>query len=144
VGRADEEYWRSQIRLPHMAGVSVDYELPAAPGNELSWFPMDMEKEPRPDVSPDSVAKIHELVSALLSSTGATRVVLGGFSQGGALALAAGLTYPDASAIACVAALSSWLPPWVERSASRSRSDTPVLFSCGTADKVVSFAKAGR
>ena len=66
-------------------------------------------------------------------------VVLGGFSQGGSLALCAGLAYPVS--LGGIVSISGW---GTHRSAFAdhvhpAQRQTPVLFSCGTADPVVDF-----
>merc|ERR1712173_178898 len=56
---------------------------------------------------PESLMLIHKLIDDLVAEgISANRIVLGGFSQGGALALAATLKYPKCLAGACV--LSGW------------------------------------
>ena len=55
----------------------------------------------------------------------ANRVVLGGFSQGGALALYAGLTYPKP--IAGILAFSCWLPKHEQVIQNIKDKDIPVL-----------------
>jgi phospholipase/carboxylesterase len=70
----------------------------------------------------------------------ASRIVLAGFSQGGAVALAAGLRYPKR--IAGVLALSAYLPFPSRLAAERSESnsDVPVLMCHGRMDPVVPIA----
>ncbi|KAK1999803.1 hypothetical protein LX36DRAFT_655137 [Colletotrichum falcatum] len=67
------------------------------------------------------------------------RVVLGGFSQGGAMAILAGLTGPHR--IAGVVGLSTWLPLSDKFAglapADKPNQDTPVFLGHGTADPLV-------
>jgi phospholipase/carboxylesterase len=67
------------------------------------------------------------------------RVVLGGFSQGGALALAAGLRY--AQPLASIVALSSYLPLAKSLAAERSIANQhlPIFWGHGNTDPVVLY-----
>lgn len=67
------------------------------------------------------------------------RIVLAGFSQGGAVALHAALRYPDR--LAGVVALSTYLPfrSRVEAEVSQTNRDVPILMCHGRADTVVSY-----
>ncbi|MBK6451979.1 MAG: dienelactone hydrolase family protein [Steroidobacteraceae bacterium] len=68
------------------------------------------------------------------------RVVLAGFSQGGAVALYAGLRYPDR--LAGILAMSCYLPLPETLAAERSatNSDVPILLCHGRSDPVVPMA----
>ncbi|MGQ0750367.1 MAG: alpha/beta hydrolase [Betaproteobacteria bacterium] len=68
------------------------------------------------------------------------KIVLAGFSQGGALALQAGLRYPGR--LAGIMALSTYLPlaETLAREASESNKRTPIFMAHGTHDPVVSYA----
>ena len=70
----------------------------------------------------------------------ANRVVIAGFSQGGAIALHAGLRYPDR--LAGVLALSTYLPLRHSLEAERTQAnrDVPILMCHGTYDRVVPAA----
>lgn len=65
------------------------------------------------------------------------RIVLAGFSQGGAIALAAGLRH--AEKLAGIVALSTYLPMYATLAAERSTANaaTPIFWGHGTADPVV-------
>ncbi len=65
------------------------------------------------------------------------RIVLAGFSQGGAMALAAGLRHADK--LAGIIALSAYLPLHATLAAERSAANaaTPIFWGHGTADPVV-------
>ncbi|HTY48897.1 MAG TPA: hypothetical protein VMB48_04305 [Steroidobacteraceae bacterium] len=67
----------------------------------------------------------------------AQRILLAGFSQGGALALQAGLRYGER--LAGVLALSTWLPlaGTLAAQASAANRDLPVLMCHGSADPIV-------
>ncbi|TPG09827.1 carboxylesterase [Rhodanobacter glycinis] len=65
------------------------------------------------------------------------RIVLAGFSQGGAIALAAGLRHPEK--LAGIIALSTYLPLHAAFAGERSAANatTPIFWGHGTADPVV-------
>jgi phospholipase/carboxylesterase len=67
----------------------------------------------------------------------AARVVLAGFSQGGAIALQSGLRYPER--LAGIIALSTYLPlpDKVEAERSTANQDVPILMLHGTEDPIV-------
>jgi len=89
----------------------------------------------------DSRAYVAGLIREHAPPGGASRVVLGGFSQGGALALYAGLQM-DGEPLAGVFCLSGYLPnARAFRVAPRARS-TPVWMAHGTSDEVVRYELA--
>lgn len=69
------------------------------------------------------------------------RIVLAGFSQGGAIALAAGLRH--AEKLAGVVALSTYMPIHTMFAAERSaaNADTPIFWGHGSADPVVALQR---
>jgi phospholipase/carboxylesterase len=91
-------------------------------------------------------ASVAEIVKLIVRENGrgiATRsIVLAGFSQGGAIALAAALRYPER--LAGVMALSTYLPlaDSLPAEASAVNRDVPVFYAHGTADPVVPYALA--
>jgi phospholipase/carboxylesterase len=68
------------------------------------------------------------------------RMVLAGFSQGGAIALFAGLRHPQR--LAGIVALSSYLigPELLEKEAHPANRDAPIFMAHGTGDPVVQYA----
>ncbi len=64
----------------------------------------------------------------------ASRIIIAGFSQGGAIALHVGLHYPHK--LAGVMALSTYLP-WCARKQPKHAAGLPVLMAHGTEDEVV-------
>lgn len=72
--------------------------------------------------------------------TPAARIVLAGFSQGGAMALQAGLRYPER--LAGLMVLSSYLPlaEHAEQEASAANAATPIFMAHGTQDPVVPYS----
>ena len=108
----------------------------------VSWF--DIQTLPisvqEPGTQPiagleESVATIHALLDELqtIHHVLPRNIVLGGFSQGGALAIEAGTTY--AHALAGIVSISGWCP---NRQASKQFT-TPIFFSSGTSDPVVLY-----
>lgn len=69
----------------------------------------------------------------------AERIVLAGFSQGGAIALHTGLRYPQR--LAGILALSTYLPlaTSVREEAASANAETPILMAHGTEDDVVPY-----
>lgn len=66
------------------------------------------------------------------------RIILGGFSQGGALALYSALTYPEK--LAGIIGLSCWLPLHSSFPAQKICSDeVPVLLAHGDSDPIVAY-----
>ncbi len=72
------------------------------------------------------------------------RLVLAGFSQGGAIALQTGLRHPDR--LAGVMALSTYVPlaEKLAAEASAANRDLPVFMAHGTVDPVIAFARAAQ
>lgn len=153
TGAGWEGQWHSVCE--RRAGIELHHptapcgSLAARPGEQLSrWFelctwPVSL-AEPEPPAGLDTaIAAIHHLLDRVVASgVPSERLVVGGFSQGGAAALAAGLSYP--SALAGICSISGWL---VRRAdvgglAHRANQGVPIFFSCGTADPIVSFRLA--
>jgi len=90
------------------------------------------------------VKKSQEQVEALIeretaSGISARRIVLAGFSQGGAIALYAGLRH--AERLAAIVALSTYViaPAALPAEASPANRDVPIFMAHGTQDPVVQF-----
>lgn len=107
-----------------------------------SWFDLKTldiggpEDEPGIRSASDSIHKmINDEIKAGISSK---NIILGGFSQGGALALFAALTF--AEPLAGVMALSCWLPLHKQFPAGRKCPDSlPILQCHGDCDPVVPY-----
>lgn len=84
-------------------------------------------------------ALVHKMIQDEIKlGIDAKRIMLGGFSQGGALALYAALTFPQP--LAGVMALSCWLPLHATFPAARKTADTVPILQChGDADPIVPF-----
>ena len=72
------------------------------------------------------------------------RLVLAGFSQGGAIALHTGLRHPEL--LAGIMALSTYLPlaPTLATEASAANRDVPIFMAHGTGDPLIPLARASR
>lgn len=106
----------------------------------------------RPDLRADadregiraSVAQVGELIAReIAAGIAPERVVLAGFSQGGAIVLHAGLTYPQR--LGGVLALSTYLalPEALAAEIAEANRATPVFIGHGTDDPIAPFALAG-
>lgn len=87
-----------------------------------------------------SAGKVRELIEHELSrGVPASRIILAGFSQGGAMALHVGLRYEQQ--LAGIMALSAYLlfPERLEGELSKANAETPVFVGHGTQDPVVPF-----
>lgn len=77
-----------------------------------SWFDLktlDVSGPQDEEGIKSATVNVHKLIAdEIKEGISASRIIIGGFSQGGALALYAALTYPEP--LAGVIALSSWLP----------------------------------
>jgi phospholipase/carboxylesterase len=90
-----------------------------------------------------SAAEVSELVERERNrGVAPQRIVLAGFSQGGAIALHVGLRVPDA--LAGIVALSTYLPLVHSVAAERSAASalTPIWMAHGDADPVIALANA--
>ncbi|MCH8504636.1 MAG: alpha/beta hydrolase fold domain-containing protein [Ectothiorhodospiraceae bacterium] len=72
------------------------------------------------------------------------RIVLAGFSQGGAIALHTGLRHPER--MACIMGMSTYLPlgDTVEAERSEANARTPILIAHGSMDPVVAMSMGER
>lgn len=91
------------------------------------------------------IRKSRDAIRALIARENARgvpseRIVLAGFSQGGAIAYTAGLTHPER--LAGIIALSTYIPSpeLVTAEASAANADTPIFAAHGTGDDVVPLA----
>mmetsp|Transcript_15269 Transcript_15269/g.61399 ORF Transcript_15269/g.61399 Transcript_15269/m.61399 type:complete len:243 (+) Transcript_15269:96-824(+) len=109
-----------------------------------SWFdvfdwPIDARARDDPAGMLASVRTVHDLVAKLEArGVPARNVVVGGFSQGGAVALNAVYRY-DKKLAGCVC-LSGWLQlqtEWTKAVASASNADTPLFWGHGRYDEIV-------
>jgi phospholipase/carboxylesterase len=88
-----------------------------------------------------SARKVRELIDFEISrGIPASKIILAGFSQGGAMALHVGLRYPQK--LAGIMALSAYLmfPERLQSESSIANAETPVFVGHGTQDPVVPFS----
>lgn len=86
----------------------------------------------------ESDAVVRKVIDQQIAAgIGAQRIVLAGFSQGGAMALHSGLRYPQR--LAGIIGLSTYLPlrDTLEAERSAANQDVPILLCHGTRDQVV-------
>lgn len=135
-----------QIRPPYMKVI-----CPTAPtipvtlnaGFEMpSWFDLrtlDMYGPEDTDGIKEATKNIHSLMDAeIQAGIDSTRIILGGFSQGGALSLYAGLTF--SKPIGGVVGLSCWLPLHKSFPVARKAPESLPIFQChGDVDPVVPY-----
>jgi phospholipase/carboxylesterase len=89
----------------------------------------------------DSIAKVEQLIAReAVRGIASHRVILAGFSQGGAIALATAVRHP--AALGGVVALSTYLPLGDRTEAERTAvsQSSPIWFAHGSADPVVPHA----
>ncbi|CAH2039623.1 unnamed protein product, partial [Iphiclides podalirius] len=107
-----------------------------------SWFDLRTLDATAPE-DEEGILRATNLIHGLIkdevkAGIPANRVMLGGFSQGGALALHAALTYPER--LAGVMSLSCWLPRHAHFPACvKAPSDVPIFQAHGDCDPVVPY-----
>ena len=129
-----------ELRLP--AGLAIRFIFPHAPMMPVTinqgfvmraWYDIrsaDIGAETDADGIRASAASVGAMVDAEIErGFAAERIVLAGFSQGGAIALQAGLRYPQR--LAGILALSTYLPLADSLAAERSETnaDVPILMA---------------
>jgi len=87
-----------------------------------------------------AVEELHGMIRAEVDNAGiaSSRVMVGGFSQGGAVSLSATLSHP--TPLAGCLALSCYLPG-MDRTVDRKMSDTPVWQAHGDSDSMVPYSR---
>jgi phospholipase/carboxylesterase len=152
----DGQGWSDIVRsLPLPAGAAIRFVFPHAPvmpvsinnGIEMrAWYDIKAANlSERADL--DGVKRSQALLEALIArekerGIGARRIVVAGFSQGGAIALYAGLRH--AERLAGVIALSTYLinGAGLAAEASAANRDVPIFMAHGLYDPVVQLAWA--
>lgn len=136
------------LRLP--AELGVRFVFPHAPAQAVTinggmrmpaWYDIyDMDIPRREDAG--GIRRSARAIEALIGreierGIPTQRIVLAGFSQGGAVALHTGLRYPDP--LAGLLALSCYLPlaDTLATEASSANRDTPILIMHGTQDGII-------
>ena len=146
--------WRGKFKLCVPGGLAFYH--PTAPEQHVtaqntsytSWFDVCTwpisKKEPEPPAGIEtSVIAIHALLDKIVNEDGIppSKIVIGGFSQGGSLAIKAGLSYPQ-SALAGIVSISGWCTDrdgLASAVSTTQQGRTPLFFSCGTGDPIVEF-----
>ena len=130
-GVGEEGNWKEKV------GTSFAQMFPVAPSLESSksWFALPT--YPITTSSVPTIASASESIHALLSTITTPNIILAGFSQGAALALHAGLTYPPG--VTAIVALSGWVPNVDTFQQWRGPASPPIFYSVGTGDKIVDF-----
>jgi phospholipase/carboxylesterase len=139
-----------QLRLP--SSLQVRFIFPHAPVRPVTlnygfrmraWYDLVGITADAPEDAA-GVAQSAALVNGFIgreceAGIAAKRIVIAGFSQGGAIALYAGLRFPEA--LAGVLALSTYLPlrDRLAAEASHANRSTPILMCHGTEDPVVAL-----
>ena len=137
-----------ELRLP--AAPAIRFVFPHAPVRPVTlnggrpmraWFdiysPGDFEHEDA-EAMRESAAQVDTLIQReRASGIPAPRILLAGFSQGGAIALQAGLRHEER--LGGVLALSTWLPlaGTLAAEAAPANRDLPILICHGSADPIV-------
>ncbi|MFV8834962.1 alpha/beta hydrolase [Aquisalimonas sp.] len=137
-----------ELRLP--AGLPVRFVFPHAPVRPVTlnggmsmraWYDiiaLGGNAQQDADGIRDSEQKVHALIRRENErGIPSERIVLAGFSQGGAIALHTGVRYPER--LAGIMGLSTYLPlsETVEAERSDANAGTPVLMAHGTEDPVL-------
>jgi phospholipase/carboxylesterase len=140
---------QSQLTIP------TRFVFPHAPHRAISinggysmraWYDivaLDLSHTEDADGIHTSARQLHTLIRREIDNgIPARRIVLAGFSQGGAIALHTGLRYPHR--LGGILALSTYLPLAATLSAERdpANSDAPIFMAHGDEDTVVPFAHA--
>eukprot|EP00729_Bicosta_minor_P004583 gene4583-21107_t len=146
--------WRGKFKLCVPGGLAFHH--PTAPEQHVtvqntsytSWFDVCTwpisKKEPEPPAGIEtSVIAIHAILDKIVDEDGIppSKIVIGGFSQGGSLAIKAGLSYPQ-SALAGIVSISGWCTDrdgLASAVSTAQQGRTPLFFSCGTGDPIVEF-----
>jgi phospholipase/carboxylesterase len=132
-----------ELGLP--ADLAVRFVFPHAPVRPVSinngmrmraWYDItpDMRRQDQAGIEDSARRVLALLQQQAASGIAEDRIVLAGFSQGGAITLHTGLRHPRA--LAGLLALSTYLPlpELFAREARRERSDTPILMCHGQYD----------
>ena len=143
------------LRLPE--SLAVRFVFPHAPMQPVtinggmvmrSWYDIRPDGGGRREDEP-GLRQSQRQVEALIARENArgvpaSRIVLAGFSQGGAMALQTGLRHPER--LAGIMALSCYLPlaDLLPTEASAANRDVPIFLAHGTQDPLIPLARAQR
>jgi phospholipase/carboxylesterase len=143
------------LRLPE--SLAVRFVFPHAPMQPVTinggmvmraWYDVRHDAGARREDEP-GLRQSQRHVEALIArekarGVAASRIVLAGFSQGGAMALQTGLRHPER--LAGIMALSCYLPlaDLMAAEASAANRDVPIFMAHGTGDPLIPLARARR
>lgn len=110
-----------------------------------SWFdiavwPLGLSEPEGPQGIDESVQRVHGIIAEIESNgIPSHKILVGGFSQGGALSILAGLTYPRK--LAGVASISGWCAyrTGLKDKVHPSNDQLPILLTVGTGDPIVTL-----
>ncbi|RKP53501.1 alpha/beta hydrolase [Pararobbsia silviterrae] len=138
-----------ELDLP--ASLAVRFVFPHAPSIPITWnngyvmpgwYDIYSLEEGRRHADENGIRRTRDAVRALIARENARgvpthRIVLAGFSQGGAIAYIAGLTHPDT--LAGIVALSTYIaaPALLDSERSAANAHTPIFAAHGIEDPVV-------
>ncbi|HEX7403227.1 MAG TPA: alpha/beta fold hydrolase [Usitatibacter sp.] len=143
--------------LPLPPGLALRFIFPHAPERAVTindgyrmraWYDIsqsDLARVPDEKGIRESQGQVEELIAREHGrGMEASRIVLAGFSQGGAIALQAGLRHP--ARLGAIVALSTYLPleDSLDREASAANKATRIFMAHGTQDPVVPLGLAER
>jgi phospholipase/carboxylesterase len=141
--------------LPLPAGLALRFIFPHAPERAVTinngyhmraWYDIsqsDLARVPDEKGIRESQRQVEDLIARERSrGVEASNIVLAGFSQGGAIALQAGLRHTDR--LGAIVALSTYLPleDSLDREAAGANKATPIFMAHGTQDPVIPLALA--
>jgi phospholipase/carboxylesterase len=151
---ADGNDFASMLPALQLPKTAIRFVFPHAPIQPVTinagmrmraWYDVTDGAIRREDES--GVRASQKLIEALIArektrGTAAGRLVLAGFSQGGAIALHAGLRHPER--LAGIMALSTYLPiaGKLPAEASAANRDVPIFMAHGSFDPVIPLARA--
>jgi len=143
------------LELKPYLGSSIRYVFPNAPFRAVTinngfvmraWFDV-IGLEANAEIDETGIRESANILTGLIKreeerGIDTSRIVLAGFSQGGVIALHAGLRYPEK--LAGIMALSTWLPlsETLTTEASKANQQTPIFMAHGDNDPVVDIRLA--
>lgn len=138
-----------ELGLPN--GLAVRFIFPHAPMRPVTinggyvmraWYDItsaDRGFQQNPEHIAESVRALHELIARESERVPAARIVIAGFSQGGAIALAGVLRYPQSLAGAVVLSAPAPGMETLLREAAPANKTTPIFLAHGRYDQLVPF-----
>jgi len=127
------------------APVTINGGMQSTSWMDLKTFPVDITEPEAGEDMDFTVKAVHGMLDEIeASGTPADRILVGGFSQGGATSIAAGLSYPKR--LAGIVSISGWVAYRQDLAArvSAANKDCKVLYTCGTGDPIVDYSLTKR